>query len=153
MFWIQLTFIVYPLLATHHAWCFHIHDFFWSFEKKILFQLRHKPKPGGQGGGLAGKFKFPHLTSRAFAFHYRLILLGLHASIFLTLGRQSGLSRNAGCLRHLCPGRIVGHFESRSERTPNELMFLKCFELLREQKLFNSGLIGGSPLAPGWYLG
>ena len=34
------------------------------------------------------------------------------------------------------PGR--GHFESRSVWSPNELMFLKCFELLREQKLFNS---------------
>lgn len=78
------------------------------------------------------------LTSGALAFHYRLIHLGLYASIFLTPGTQNGLSRNAGCLRHPCPGTIPGHFESRAEWTPNELMFLKCFELLREQKPFNS---------------
>ena len=60
------------------------------------------------------------------------------------------------------PGRILEHFESRLEWTPNELMFLKCFELLREQSLFNSRarlvlLVGSSngeqalsSLAPGW---
>lgn len=126
-----------------------------------MLQLRHKPKPGGHGRQL----KVASLTSRVLAFHYRLIGLGLYASVFLTLGRENGLSRNTGCLRHLCPGTILGHFESRSEWTPNELMFLKCFELLRQQKLFNArawlvSLVGPchgeralSLLAPGQCLG
>ena len=48
-------------------------------------------------------------------------------------------SAGARAVLDICiPGGPGGHFESRSVRTPNELMFLKCFELLREQKLFNS---------------
>ena len=46
------------------------------------------------------------------------------------------------------PGGAGGHFESRSVRTPNELMFLKCFELLREQKLFNSRAWLASSVGP-----
>lgn len=86
-----------------------------------------------------GPLKVVHLTSRASAFHYSLISPGLCASILLASGRRKGLCRTIAVLDTCVPGGSWGIFESRSEWTRHELMFLKCFELLSQHKLFNPG--------------